>query len=120
LKSSINIERVDQFSTKTMQNWLKKLLRKENYRNRHLAKKEQRSSRRRSNNSDFRRRFHLYKSCRYCFVDWSLCSHQRLSKRFFSTIITLRSFLIDTRICVWIMISKRERKFVVCFDIAIL
>ncbi len=120
LKSSINIERVDQFSTKAMQNWLKKLLRKENYRNRHFAKKEQRSSRRRSNNSDSRRRFHLYKFCRCCLVDWSLCSHQRLSKRFSSTIITLRSFLIDTRICVWIMISKRKKKFVVCLDIAIL
>ncbi len=119
-KRSISIERIDQSRMKMMRVWLKKFLKKEKCRNQHFARKKQRLSRRRSYNSDFRRQFDRYKRCRCCFVDWSSCSFLRFLKRFFLMSTTLQNFLIATRICVKITISKRERKFVVCFVTAIL
>jgi hypothetical protein len=67
----------------------------------------------RSYNSNYRRRFSYYKFCKCYFDDWSWCSRQKFLKRFLSTNIILRSFLIDVEICVRITISKRKKKFVV-------
>ncbi len=120
LKSSIKIEKIDQFRTKTMRIWLKKSLRRESCLNRRLTKEKQRLSWRRSCSSDSSWRFRFYKRCKCCFVDWSLCSRQRFSKRFSSTNTTLRSFLIDMRICVRITSSRRKKEFVLCFVIVIL
>jgi hypothetical protein len=120
LRRSISIERVDQSRMRVMRVWLKMFLKKENCRNQRLAREKQRLSRRRSYSSDFRRQSHRYKLCRCYFVDWSSCLRQRFRERLFSTNTTLLSFLIDTLICVRIMISKKKRKFVVCFVTAIL
>jgi hypothetical protein len=49
-------------------------------------------SQKKSRSSNFRRRYHFYRLCRCCFVDWLLCSRQRFSKRFFSTNTILRNF----------------------------
>jgi hypothetical protein len=92
LRFLINIEKVDQFRTKAMRVWFKKSLRKESCLNRRRTRKKQLLSQKKSRSSDFRRRYHFYKFCKYCLVDWSLCSRQKLSKRLFSTNTILRSF----------------------------
>jgi hypothetical protein len=69
LKSSINIEKIDQSRTKAMRIWFKKLLRRKNCLNRRRTKKKQFLSQRKSYNSDLRRRFHFYKFCKCCLVD---------------------------------------------------